>query len=188
MPSVQFSSAAQSCPSLCDPKNRSTPGLPVHHQLPEFTQTHVHRVGVTIQPSHPLSSPYPLAHNPSQHQSLFQWVNSSHEVAKVSALALVLPKNTQGDQHPLEWTGWISLQSKGLSRVFSNTTVQKHNASALSFLHSPNLLIAISNQMSQNNISLYPIPSIPLPSHTHLHIQTHTLFWSITCIWSASWW
>ena len=68
---------------LCDPMNRSTPGLPVHHQLPEFTQTHIHRVSDTIQPSHPLSSPSPLAPNPSQHQSLFQWVNSSHEVAKV---------------------------------------------------------------------------------------------------------
>ena len=80
---VQFSSVAQSCPTLCGPMNRSTPGLPVHHQLPEFTQTHVHQVSDAIQPSHPLSSPSPLAPNPSQHQSLFQWVNSSHEVAKV---------------------------------------------------------------------------------------------------------
>ena len=68
----QFSSVAQSCPTLCDPINCSTPGLPVHHQLPEFTQTHVHRVGDAIQPSHPLSSPFPLAPNASQHQSLFQ--------------------------------------------------------------------------------------------------------------------
>ena len=90
--------------------------------------THVHRVSGAIHPSHPLSSPSPPAPNPSQHQSLFQWVNSSHEVAKVlefPALVSVLPKNTQ-DWSPLEWTGWISLQSKGLSRVFSNTTVQKH--------------------------------------------------------------
>ena len=125
----QFSSVAQSCPTLCDPVNHSTPGLPVHHQLPEFTQTHVHRVSDAIQPSHPLSSPSPLASNPSQHQSLFQWVNSSHEVAKVlefhSALVSFLPKKSQG-WSPSEWTGWISLQSKGLSRVFSNTTVQKH--------------------------------------------------------------
>ena len=70
--SVQFSSVTQSCPTLCDPMNRSTLGLPVHHQLPEFTQTHVHRVGDAIQPSHPLSSPSPPALNPSQHQSLFQ--------------------------------------------------------------------------------------------------------------------
>ena len=68
----QFSSVAQSCPTLCDPMNRSTPGLPVHHQLPEFTQTQVHRVSDAIQLSHPLSSPSPPALNPSQHQSLFQ--------------------------------------------------------------------------------------------------------------------
>ena len=69
---VQFSSVAQSCPTLCDPMNRSTPGLPVHHQLPEFTQTHVPQVSDAIQPSHPRSSPSPPAPNPSQHQSLFQ--------------------------------------------------------------------------------------------------------------------
>ena len=78
----QFSSV-QLCPTLCDPMNHGTPGLPVHHQIPEFTQTHVHQVGDAIQPSHPLSSPSPPAPNPSQHQGLFQWVNSSHEVAKV---------------------------------------------------------------------------------------------------------
>ena len=80
--SVQFSSVAQSCPTLCDPMDRSTPVLPVHHQLTEFTQTHVHWVGDAIQPSHPLSSPSP-ALNLSQHQSLFKWVSSSHQVAKV---------------------------------------------------------------------------------------------------------
>ena len=80
--SVQFSSVAQSCPTLCDPMNRSTPGLPIHHQPPEFTQTYAHRVSDAIQPSHPLLSPSP-APNPSKHQGLFQWVNSSHEVAKV---------------------------------------------------------------------------------------------------------
>ena len=84
----QFSSVAQSCPTLCDPMNRSTPGLPVHHQLPEFTQTHVHRVSDAIQPSHPLSSPSPPAPNPSQHQSILQRVNSSHEVAKVLGFQL----------------------------------------------------------------------------------------------------
>ena len=110
--------------SNCDPMNHSTPGLPVHHQLPGFTQTQVHWVGDAIQPS-PLSSPSP-APNPSQHQSLpmsqlFAWGGQS----TVWALASYLPKDTQ-DRSPLEWTGWISLQSKGLSRVFSNTTVQKH--------------------------------------------------------------
>ena len=81
--SGQFISVVQSCPSVCDPMNSSTPGLPVHHHLLEFSQTHVHRISDAIQPSHPLSSPSPPAPNPSQHQSLFQWVNSSHEVAKI---------------------------------------------------------------------------------------------------------
>ena len=80
---IQFSSVAQTCLTLCNPMNCSTPGLPVHHQLLKFTQTHVHWVSDAIQPSHPLSSPSPPAPSPSQHQSLFQWVNSSHEVAKV---------------------------------------------------------------------------------------------------------
>ena len=79
----QFSSVAQLCPTLCDPMNCSTPGLSVHHQLPELTQTHVHRVGDIIQSSHPLSSPSLPALNVSQHQGLFKWVSSSHEVAKV---------------------------------------------------------------------------------------------------------
>ena len=80
---IQFSSVAQSCPTLCDPMNRNTPGLPVHHQLPEFIQIHIHRVSDAIQPSHPLLSLSPPAPNSSQHQSLFQRVNTSHEVAKV---------------------------------------------------------------------------------------------------------
>ena len=107
--------------------NCSTPGLPGYHQLPGFTQTNVHQVGDAIHPSHSLLSPSPPAPNPSQHQGLFQsqlfaWSGQS---IGVSASASVLPKNTQ-DWSPLEWTGWISLQSRGLSRVFSNTTVQKH--------------------------------------------------------------
>ena len=122
-----FSLVAQSRLTLCDPMNRSTPGLPVHHQLPQFTQTHIHRVGDAIQPSHPLSSPSPPAPDPSQHQSspmsqLFAWGGQS---TGASALASFLPKKSQG-WSPSEWTGWTSLQFKGLSRVFSNTTVQKH--------------------------------------------------------------
>ena len=81
--SVQFSSVTQLCPTLCHPMNHSTPGLHVHHQLPEFTQAHVHWVGDAIQPSHPLSSPSPPALKLSQHQGLFQWVSSSHQLAKV---------------------------------------------------------------------------------------------------------
>ena len=79
----QFSAVTQSCLILCDPMDCSTPGLPVHHQLPELTQTHVHWVGDAIQPSHPLSSPSPPAFNLSQHQGLFKWVSSLYQVAKV---------------------------------------------------------------------------------------------------------
>ena len=121
----QFSSVAQSCQTLCNPMNHSMPGLPVHHQLPEFTQTHVHWVGDAIQASHALSSPSPPAPNPSQHQSffpmsqLFTWGGQS---TGVSALASFLPKKSQG-WSPWEWTGWISLQSKGLSRVLQHKMV-----------------------------------------------------------------
>ena len=95
--SVQFSSVTQSCPTLCNPMNHSTPGLPVHHKLPQFTQTHVHQVSDAIQPSHPLSSPSPPAPNPSQHQSfpmsqLFAWGGQS---TRVSALASFLPKKVE---------------------------------------------------------------------------------------------
>ena len=83
-----FSSVAQSCPTLCDPMNHSTPGLPVPHKFPESTQTHVHQVGDAIQPSHPLSSPSPPALNLSQHQGLFKWVSSLHQVAKVLGFQL----------------------------------------------------------------------------------------------------
>ena len=126
--SVEFSSISQSCLTLCDPMDCNMPGFPVHHQILELVQTHVHWVGDAIQPSHPLSSPFPPTFNHSQHQGIFKWVSSLHQVAKVlgvSASASVLPMSFQ-DQFPLGLTGWISLQSKGLSRVFSNTTVQKH--------------------------------------------------------------
>ena len=124
----QFSSVTQSYLTLCDPMNHSMPGLPVHHQLSESIQTLAHWVSDAIQPSHPLPSPSLPALNLSQNQGLFKWVSSLHQVAKiigVSASTSVLPMNTQ-DWSPFRWTGWISLQSKGLSRGFSNTTVQKH--------------------------------------------------------------
>ena len=94
--SQSISSVTQSCPTLCDPMNCSTPGLPDHHQLPEFTQSHAHQVSDAIQPSHPLSSPSPPAVNPSHHQGLFQWVNSSHEVGKVLEF--------QPQHQSLQWT------------------------------------------------------------------------------------
>ena len=136
----QFSSVAQSCPTLCDPMNRSTPGLPVHHQLLEFTQTHVHRVSDAIQPSHPLMSPSPPAPSPSQHQGLFQCVTSSHEVAKVLKF--------QPQHHSFQRNPRADVLQNGLvgspcsprdSQEPSPTLHFKSiNSLALSFLHSPN--------------------------------------------------
>ena len=105
----------------------STSDFPVHHQLLDLAQTHVHCVSGAIQPSHPLLSPSPPAFNLSQVQSLSvsQFFASGGQSTEASASAPVLPMNIQ-DRFPLGWTDWISLQSKGLSRVFSNTTVQKH--------------------------------------------------------------
>ena len=137
--SVQFSRSVMS--DSLRPCESEQPGLPVHHQLPEFTQTHVHQVGDAIQPSHPLFSPSPPAPNPSQHQSLFQWVNSSHEVAKVLEFQL---------QHlSFQWTPRTDLLYNGLvgspcsprdSQESSLTPQFKSiNSSALSLLHSPTL-------------------------------------------------
>ena len=124
---VQFSSVAQWCLTFCSPMDCSMPVFPVHHQLPELVQTYVHQVGDAIQPSHLLSSSSPPAFNLSQHQGLFKWVSTSHQVANigVSTSASILSMNIQ-DWFPLGLTGLISLQSKELSRVFSNTTIQRH--------------------------------------------------------------
>ena len=135
------SEVAQSCPTLCDPINHSTLGLPVHHQLPQFTQTHAHWISDAIQPSHPLSTPSPPAPNPSQHQGLFQWVNSSHEVARVLEFQL---------QHQsFQWTPRTDLLQDGLvgspcnprdSQESSPTPQFKSiNFLVLSFLQSPTL-------------------------------------------------
>ena len=121
----QFSSVAQSCPTFWDPMDSNTPGFPVLHQLPELAQTHVHRVGDAIQPSHPLLSPSPPAFNLSQHQGRFQWVSSVQQVAKASTS--VLPMNIQ-DWFPLGWTGliliWLNynftLLSKSVKIIFIN--------------------------------------------------------------------
>ena len=127
---VQFSSVTQSCPTLRDTMDCRMPGLPVHHQLLEFTQTQVHQVGDAIQPSHPLSSPPPPAPNPSQHQGLFQWVNSSHEVAKVLEFQL--------HHQSFQWTSRTDLQD--WSQESSPTPQFKSiNSLVLSFLHSPTL-------------------------------------------------
>ena len=124
---VQFSSVAQSCPTLCDTMNRSTPGLTVHHQLPEFTQTHVIRVGDAIQPSHLLSDPSPPALNPSQHQGLFMWVSSSHQWSKYWNFSFnISPSN----EHP----GLISFRMNWLDSLAVQGTLksllQHHSSKA----------------------------------------------------------
>ena len=127
---VRFSSVTQSCPTLCDPMNRSMPGLSVHNQLLEFTQTHVHRVGDAIQPSDPLLSPSPPAPNPSQHQSLFQWVNSSHEMAKYWSFSFsIIPSK----EHP----GLISFRMDWLDLLAVQGTLKsllQHDSSKASIL------------------------------------------------------
>ena len=139
--SVQFSSVAESCPTLCDPMNRSTPGLPVYHHLSEFTKNHIHWVRDAIQPSHPRSSPSLPAPNPSQHQSLFQWVNSSHEVAKVLELQLrhhSFQRNPRADllQNGLVGSYCSPRDSQESSPISQFKSI---NSLALSFLHSPTL-------------------------------------------------
>ena len=124
--SVQFSSVTQSCPTLCNPMDRSTPGLPVHHQLSEFTQTHVH----WVMPSNHLIHCCPLLILPSIFPSIRVFSNESALCIRwpkywCFSFNIILPLNTE-DLSPLGWTVWISLQSKGFSRVFSNTAVQKH--------------------------------------------------------------
>ena len=138
---LQFSSVSQSCPTLCSPMNRSTPGLPVHHQLLKFTQTHVLRVCDSIQPSHPRSSPSPPAPNPSQHQSLVQWVNSSHEVAKVLELQLQHHSFQSNPRADLLQNGLVGSPCSPRDSQQSSPTPQfkSINSSALSFLHSPTL-------------------------------------------------
>ena len=118
----KFSSVALSCPTLCDPKDCSTSGFPVHHQLPELAQTHDHWVSEVFQPSHSLLSPSPSAFNLSQ---IRVFSNESVLCIRWPASASVLPMNIQ-DWFHLGLTGWISFKSKGCSRVFSSTTVQKH--------------------------------------------------------------
>ena len=124
---TSFSSVTQSYSTVCHPMNCSTPGLPVRHQLPEFTQTHVHWVSDAIQSFYPLLSPSSPAPNPSLHQSLFQWVTLCMRWPKYWSFSFsIIPSKEIPGWSPSEWTGWISLQSKGLSKVFSNTAIQKH--------------------------------------------------------------
>ena len=140
--SVQFSSVAQSCPTLCDPVNCSTLGLPVHHQLLEFTQTHVRRVSDAIQPSHPLLSTSPPALNLSEHQGLFQWVSSLHQVAKVLEFQL---QHRPSNEHP----GVISFRRDWLDLLAVQGTLksllQHHNSKASILRHSAFFIVQLAH-------------------------------------------
>ena len=136
--SDQIRTVAQSCLILWDPMNHSIPGLPVHQQPPEFTQTPFHRVSDAIQPSHPLLSPSPPAPNPTQHQSLFQWVSSSHEVAKVQELQLQHHSFQRNPRADLLQNGLVGSPCSPTDSQESSPTPQfkSINSSVLSFLHS----------------------------------------------------
>ena len=146
--SVHFSSVAQSCPTFCNPMDCSIPGFPIHHQLQELVQMQVHWVSDAVQPSHPLSSPSPPAFNLSQHQGHFksQFFTSGGQSTGVSALASFLPKQSQG-WSPSEWIGWLSLQSKGLSGVFSNKS-----SKASIFRRSAFFTVQLSLDLSNNSL------------------------------------
>ena len=140
--SVQFSSVTQSCLTPWDPMNHSTPGIPIHHQLPEFTQTHVYQVGDAIQPSHPLSSPSPPALNPSRHQGLFQWVNSSHHLSKVLEFQL--------QNQSFQWTPRTYLLQDGLlvspcSPRTLKSLLQHHSSKALLLWCSAFFIVQLSH-------------------------------------------
>ena len=136
---IQFSSLAQSCPTLCNLMECCTTGFPVHHQLPELTQTHVHQVSDAIQLSHPLSSPYP-AFNLFQHQGLFKWVSSSHQVAKVLEFQLQHQSFQWIFRTDLLWDGLVGFPcSPRDSQESYPPQFKSINSSALSFLYSPTL-------------------------------------------------
>ena len=125
--SAWFSSVAQLCPTLCDPMNHRTPGLPVYHHLLEFTQTHIHRVRDAIQPSHPGSSPSPPAPNPSSIKVFSNESTLPMRWPKYWTFSFsIIPSKEIPGLIPFRMDWLDLLQSKGLSRVFSNTTVQKH--------------------------------------------------------------
>ena len=153
---VQFSSVTQSCSTLCDPMNRNMPGLPVHHQLLESTRTHVHRVRDAIQPSHPLSSPFPPAPNPYQHQSLFQWVNSSHEVAKALEFQLYHRSFQRNPRADLLQNGLVGspCSPKDSQESFPTPQFESINSSALTLLHSPTLKSIHDHRKNHSLISM----------------------------------
>ena len=137
--SVQFTSVAQLCPTLCNPMDSSMPGLPVHYQLPEFTQTHVHGVGDAIQPSYPLSSPSPPTFNLSQHQGLFKWVSSSHQMARSFSFR-ISPSNQHSGliSFRIDWLDLLAVQGT------LKSLLQHHNSKASILWHSAFFIVQLS--------------------------------------------
>ena len=153
--------------------NRSTPGLPVHHQLPEFTQTHVHWVGDAIQPSHPLSSPSPPAPSPSQHQGLFQWVNSSHQVPKNWSFNFsISPSN----EHPglitfrMDWVDLLEVQGT------LKSLLQHHSSKASIFPRSALFTVQLSHPYMTTGKRLSQFPSLS-PTRRENHTGTPQKHW-----------
>ena len=138
----QFSSVAQSCPTLCHPMDHSTPGLPVHHQLPELTQSHVHQVGHAIQPSHPLSAPSPPAFHLSQRQGLFQWDSSSHQVAELFNFSF---STSPSNEHSgliffrMDWLDLLAVQGT------LKSLLQHHSSKASILRHSAFFIVQLSH-------------------------------------------
>ena len=152
--SLQFSSVAQSCPTLWDPMNCSTPGLPVRHQLPESTQTHVHCVSDAIQPSHPLSSPSPPPLNLSQHQSLFKWFSSLHQVAKILEFQLQHQFFTFSQTHwPVTWTWNLSSNPD-----FLPSWSKQHDCLSLPGLIFPNFTLCFNILICTSNACFVYLP------------------------------
>ena len=172
LPPVQFSSVTQLCPTLCDSMNRSTPGLPVHHQLREFTQTHVHQVGDAIQPSHPLLSPSPPALNLSQHQGLFQWVCCPNHVAKVLEFQL---------QHlSFQWifrTDFFGIDWFDLCAVQGTlkSLLQHHNSKASILQHSAFFMVQLAHPYMTTG------KTIPLTRWTFVGKKKKSLCFLIRC-------
>ena len=138
----QFSSVTQSCPTLCDLMDCSTPGFPVHYQLSELTQTHIHQVGDAMQPSHPLLSPPPLAFNLSQHQGLFKWVSSSHQVAKVLEFQLqhqCFQSIFRTDSFRIDWIDLLAVQGT------LKSLLHHHSSKASILLHSAFFTVQLSH-------------------------------------------
>ena len=156
---IQFSSVAQSCLTLCNPMNGSTPGLPVYHQLPEFTQTHAHRVGDAIQPSHPLSSPSPTGPNPSQHQGLFQWINLRMRWPKYWSFSFII---SPSNEHPglisfrMDWLDLLAVQGTLMSLL------QHHSSKASIFWHSAFFTVQFTSIHDLYSLLIYPSVHFPL--------------------------